>query len=365
MGRSLAILDGNCYIHSGEANWSRNFNYLGFPTGGIYQLMTKVVRLFTQCIDFAVVFDSPSFRKSIDADYKSSRKVDPKIIAQINALKPCLVRAGVNVLQVNEFEGDDLIANIVESNPNRDITIYTCDYDIAQNVCQNVSICGCKTGFPSITKTNFRATMRMSKAIKKEVPYNLLAMYKVVFGDLSDNYSGVGAEAEKVWQVFMKIWERDFDSKDKSLIVTKSFCEKFINATAKFYTEDTLRALRNNVSLVFPRMLTEEEIKGNSLSLTSFNNINKSALADVCHLFGLKKAYYSLQHSEDYPLTQKEKDWLLDRTRRYKQKVDAINEDVDMHGSATYSGSEVIDSEDEDFNNDFEEVADGSNVGGF
>ena len=75
MASSIAILEGNCYLHSGEAEWSKNMNMLGFPTGGIYQLMSKICNLYTRGIPFVVVFDSPSFRKSVNMNYKIHIKV--------------------------------------------------------------------------------------------------------------------------------------------------------------------------------------------------------------------------------------------------------------------------------------------------
>lgn len=362
---SLAILDGNCFIHSGEATWSKNYSYMGFPTSGIYHLMSKIVNLYTKRIDFAVVFDSPSFRKSVNQDYKASRKVDPKILAQINAIKPFIVRAGVNVLQVDEFEGDDLIANIVEANKFRDITIYTCDYDMALNVRQSVSLCGCKTDFPAVSKDNFEAVVSNVKTIKKVVPYNALAMYKIVFGDDSDEYAGVGPEAEKVWDIFIQIMNRDYVARDKVLITTRKYCESFIGTLAPYFSKETVERFKQNIVMVFPRMLTESEIVKNNINLTKFDDVCDTDLADACHLFGLKKSYRMLMGSEDYNLSDKEKAWLMAKARKYKQKVDAIEADIDMHAEVSYSGSDLKQEDDYDNYGEFNDVVDGCNVGGF
>ena len=67
-------------------------------------------------------------------------------------------------------EGDKAlqnIANIISANTQRNIVVYTCDYDIAQNVKQNVSLCGCKKDFPAVNKDNFEAVISSVKTIKK------------------------------------------------------------------------------------------------------------------------------------------------------------------------------------------------------
>lgn len=362
MASSIAILEGNCYLHSGEAQWSKNMQMLGFPTGGIYQLMSKICNLQTRGIPYVVVFDSPSFRKSVNMNYKKSRKVDYKILAQANALIPLLRNAGVSVLQVPEFEGDDLVANIIAANPNYQFTIYTCDYDIAINVSKRVSVCGCKSGFPAINAQNFSSIM--SREAGTEIPYNLIGVHKAIYGCKSDEIQNVGPEADALWNMFLAIWRRDYDSKDKVLLASSSYCEKFINAVESRFSNPTVQKFRENIVLVFPRMLTEKELQDNGINLTDFGNVSDTDLTDVCHIFGLKKCYRMLTNDfDEYELTEKERMWILRRAKDYKYRTDAVNAEVDINAEARFNDGGSKDSEEEDSNSGYSLAANGLNIG--
>lgn len=361
MASTIAILDGNCYLHVGEAAWSKNLNMLGFPTGGIYQLMSKVCNLYMYGIPFVVVFDSPSFRKSVNSSYKKSRKVDYKILAQAKAIIPMLKRAGVNTLQVPEFEGDDLVANVIAANPDYNHIIYTCDYDIAINVSSRVSVCGCKSGFPAINNSNFENVM--SRVQDTRVPYNTLGMYKVIFGCDSDEIQSVGAEANKLWNMFIAIYDRDYTSKDKAILVGAKYCSKFIAAVGSRYNSDTVRKFNENIVLVFPRMLTDKEIADNGITLNSFSDVRDTDLADICHLFGMKKLYRMLLNDDDrLELSDREREWLLKRSRDYKLRSDAVDAEIDINKVARFNSS---DDSSDGVTQDFDAVTNGLNIGTF
>lgn len=367
MGDKLVILDGNCFLHAGKAPFSDKFNNLGFPTGGIYMLMNKIAELNSADIEFCVVFDSPSFRKNVNTEYKESRKVDYKVLAQSNALIPCLKRAGINVLQVPEFEGDDLIANVVQANQNKRIFIYTCDYDIALNVSRTVSITGVHKNFPAIMSTNFSSVMESAKTINRYLPYNTLGMYKVIFGDSSDNISSIGEEAEGVWGIFMKLYDRDYTSKGQSYIVNKKFCQWFISVLQNTVSKETFRKFNENIELVFPRMLTEKEIADNNISLTEFNNINGDNFLDIYVLFGLKKGFRTLTgNTMEFPeLTDKQRDWLLRKAKEYKLRKDAVDAEIDMFSKAENMLKDIGVEDTLMEQTDFNSALNGMNVGGF
>ena len=367
---TLDILDGNCFLHCGEAGFSKNFAFKGFPTSGIYHLMQKIVCLHTNNMEFAVVFDSPSFRKSVNSDYKKSRKIDNKILAQAEAIIPMLKRAGVNVLQVPEFEGDDLIANVIAANNDRDIFIHTCDYDIAMNIrgaVQNpdgsykrgaVSVMGCRKDFPAINKESFTSIMR--KECGMTVPYNLLGMQKLIFGCKSDEISGLGEYSQPVWEFFLAIWNKSYDSKGKVLIADKKIAEWFVGTCNGRFPESVVRTLAENCVLVFPRTLTDKEITDNDISITKFNNVSSSNLSDICRIFGLKKSYRMLNYG-DVPeeLTDRELEWILRAARNYKLNAPAIDAGIPSDYQVDYSGAdEVVPPLDIDYTH-------GMNVGSF
>ena len=365
MATSIAILDGNCYLHSGDSQWSKNYQFMGFPTGGIYQLMSKICNLQTKRIPYFVVFDSPSFRKNVNTDYKKSRKVDYKILAQANAIIPMLKYAGVNCLQVPEFEGDDLIANIVDANRNYEFVIYTCDYDLAINVSKNVSICGCKLGFPSINQNNFNSII--SRANNMDIPYNALGIHKVIYGCNSDQIIGVGEECDRVWEIFRAVLKRDYEDRGKSLLVSRNYCAKFIEATRGMFKPHTVDKFIENINLVFPRMLTEKEKSDNSIDLTNLSGVVDTDLADVCRVFGLKKCYRMLTNDdsqESMELTEKERIWILRRAKDYKLRTDAVNSEIDINEEAKFN-NECNDSQDVDNSSGFSLAANGLNIGSF
>lgn len=366
MGSSIAILDGNCYLHSGDAQWSKDYHFMGFPTGGIYQLMSKICNLQAKRIPYFVVFDSPSFRKNVNSDYKKSRKVDYKILAQANAIIPMLKYAGVNCIHVPGFEGDDLIANIVQANRNFDFVIYTCDYDLAINVSKNVKVCGCKQGFPSINNQNFNVIM--SRVNNMDIPYNALGIHKVIFGCDSDEIMNIGPEAEKVWNVFRAIYKRDYEDKDLSLVISKNYCEKFISAVESMFNSNTVRKFKENIELVYPRMLTEKEIAEHSVDLSVNDKVVDTDLADVCRVFGLRKCYSVLTNDkspEAMELTEKEKVWILRRAKDYNLRVDAVNAEIDINAEVKFNSNSNNNLSDVDSTSGFSLAANGLNIGAF
>lgn len=363
---SITILEGNCFLHSGEASWSKNFNIMGFPTGGIYQLMSKIIKLYADRRDFVVVFDSPSFRRSVNDEYKKSRKVNNKILAQSNALIPMLKRANVDVLQVNGFEGDDLVANIVAKNPDSRVVIYTCDYDLAMNVSDKVEIIGCKSGFPTITKYNFQSVVKDGNRGDR-IPYNALGIHKVIYGCDSDEIRGIGGEADKMWKVFNAILKRDFTDKGMCLLVNREWTEKFGGLIGGLFNNDTMKKYNENIGLVFPRMLTDKEIADNNVKLTGYNylDIDEGAILDTCHIFGLNKCIKSLTHGEEnWELEEKEKQWILKRANNYKMSADAIDAEIGFEDNVKYNGSDEVKPV-KKVSADFSQVSGGMNIGEF
>lgn len=362
----LHILDGNCFLHAGDANFSKDFKWCGFPTSGIYVLMRKICDLTAHKESFVVVFDSPSFRKSINSDYKKSRKVNNKILAQANAIIPELKKAGVNVLQVPEFEGDDLIANIIKHNKEMETYIYTCDYDIAINVRKNVTVIGCINTFPTIKSTNFECTVRDWTG-NGVIPYNTIGVHKCIFGCSGDEVIGIDDDwADSIWYTYTNYVERNYTALNKSPLVTSSVAKKFFNMIKDKIPETVYRKLMENVILVFPRYLTDDEISRYDLKLTGFEYPDSTDLTEVCGMFGLKGCYSLLmRNTENFEaLTEDYKSVMFKLAEEYKAQAPAIDAELPFGYEIEYNGSDF--GTDEFISDDaYNEAVHGVNIGGY
>lgn len=362
----LTILDGNCFLHAGEAKFSKDFKWFGFPTSGIYVLMRKICALTARYEDFVVVFDSPSFRKQVNSDYKKSRKINNKILAQANALIPELKNVGTKVLQVPEFEGDDLIANVIKHNKEMYTEIYTCDYDIAINVRNNVSVHGCVNTFPTIRSTNFESIVRdwTNSGI---IPYNTVGMHKCIFGCEGDEVAGVDEEwAGTIWYTYKNYVEKNYTAVGKSPLVTATVAKKFFNLIKDKIPESVYNKLCENIILVFPRYLTEEEIKRYDLTLTRFAAPTRQDLLDVCAMFGLKGCYSMLAGTTDgfEEMSESYKSNAFKLAEEYKSFAPSVDAEIPFGYEVDYAGSDFGDNVVE-ANDAYDKAVHGMNIGNF
>lgn len=162
--------------------------------------------------------DSPSFRRALNADYKSNRNIkrDGEMFDQKQRVLEGLESLSIPVIKLDGMEADDLIATLAltrewmfdmleleepfnENSSDIDFHVLTIDYDLLQLVRDNVTVHVFKT--LSNTESYTPKYMLQNKGVTPEK----WSMYKAIVGDGSDNLKGVnGVGPKKVLEILEK-----------------------------------------------------------------------------------------------------------------------------------------------------------------
>lgn len=146
----------------------------------------------------AVVFDrrEPTFRHEQAPEYKAQRESQPDVLyQQIDTIRELLGALGVVVLDAPGFEGDDIIATIVQrvAGAGNEVVIVTGDRDSYQLVADPwVRVVYNKRGV-----SDYDLLDEAGVEAKTGVPPSKYAEYAALRGDPSDNLAGVPGVGEK------------------------------------------------------------------------------------------------------------------------------------------------------------------------
>ena len=166
----------------------------GTPTGAAYGFVTMLAKVLReeQPTHVAVATDprGGSFRKRLYPEYKAGRDKQPEdLSAQIPLVAELCEAFGVPMLEVEDFEADDVIATLIETAPDdAEVCIVSTDKDLMQLVGPGVEMLDTMKG------------RRIDAAAVEErfgvAPEQLLDV-RALIGDPSDNIPGVKGIGEK------------------------------------------------------------------------------------------------------------------------------------------------------------------------
>lgn len=190
--QTLLLIDGNAIMHRAYHALPPFKATDGTPTNIIYgylSMLNKVIIDFKP--DYLIsCFDTPeaTFRNKLYKKYQSQRpKIDDDFIVQIPLVKQSLDSAGIERMEKDGYEADDLIGTITrifETNKFR-IIILTGDKDIFQLITENVFVAS-----PQLGLANIKIFDKSEVEKKLDVSPNQIVEYKALAGDPSDNYPG-------------------------------------------------------------------------------------------------------------------------------------------------------------------------------
>ena len=197
--QTLLLIDGNAIMHRAYHALPPFKSADGTPTNVVYgylSMLNKVVTDFKP--DYLIsCFDTPkpTFRNKLFKEYQSQRpKIDDSFIIQIPLVKQALDAAGINRLEKDGYEADDLIGTITrifEKNNFR-VIILTGDKDIFQLITDNVFVAA-----PQLGLANVKIFDKSEFEKKLDVAPNQIIEYKALAGDPSDNYHGASGIGPK------------------------------------------------------------------------------------------------------------------------------------------------------------------------
>jgi len=190
--QTLLLIDGNAIMHRAYHALPPFKAADGTPTNVVYgylSMLNKVIIDFKP--DYLIsCFDTPkdTFRNKLFKEYQSQRpKIDDDFIVQIPLVKQALDAAGIERMEKDGFEADDLIGTITrifEANKFR-VVILTGDKDIFQLITDNVFVAA-----PQLGLANIKIFDKSEVEKKLDVNPRQIVEYKALAGDPSDNYPG-------------------------------------------------------------------------------------------------------------------------------------------------------------------------------
>lgn len=191
----LVLVDGSSYLYRAFHALPPLTTSKGLPTGAVKGVLNMLKSLRKQYpkSPFAVVFDAKggTFRDEMYADYKANRPSMPdELRVQVEPLHASVKAMGYPLLCVDGVEADDVIGTLARqcAAEGRDVVISTGDKDMAQLVCQHVTLVNTMTG--SVYDID-------GVKAKFGVGPELIIDYLALMGDKVDNIPGVPGVGEK------------------------------------------------------------------------------------------------------------------------------------------------------------------------
>ena len=187
--KQIILVDGSSYLYRAFHALPALSNSTGLPTGAIYGVINMLKRLIADYhpLYLAVIFDTKgkTFRDTLYADYKATRKAMPAELAQqIEPIHDIIRAMGLPLIMITGVEADDVIGTLATQAAKEGINtlISTGDKDLAQLVNQHITLIN--------TMTN--TLLDEAGVIKKfGVKPTQMIDYLTLVGDTSDNIPGV------------------------------------------------------------------------------------------------------------------------------------------------------------------------------
>ena len=193
------IVDGNNLLKIGF-HGVKDFYHNGKHIGGLWHFINTIRRFIDeQNFDKVVVMwdgdDNSSTRKLIYPQYKKKLLItedfkDQSFGEQKERVKQYLEECYIRQIEVDNNEGDDLIAYYCQISEDEIKTIFSGDKDLTQLISDKVSV----------YSPNSKQVYKNGDKIKiqfHEFPHQNIKTYKILSGDKSDNIDGIYYLGEK------------------------------------------------------------------------------------------------------------------------------------------------------------------------
>ncbi|MDR2713186.1 MAG: DNA polymerase I, partial [Clostridiales bacterium] len=190
---TLLLIDGSSLVHRAFHALPLLSNSQGEYTNAVYGFINMLNRFLGQNPPdhLVICFDKSriTFRQEIAADYKAHRKeTAPELRPQFSLLKEVLDASDLPWLELEGFEGDDLLGTLARQGREEgfSVTLLSGDADLLQLVDENTQVQLMKRGITNIESWDL-ARLRQHYGLE---PRQLIDL-KALMGDASDNIHGV------------------------------------------------------------------------------------------------------------------------------------------------------------------------------
>ena len=157
MKKRLMIVDGSSLLYRAFYAMPPLSDSRGNPTNAVYGFLNMLLKLYEelnpQYITVAFDKDKHTFRNDLYADYKATRKPAPdELRPQFALIREVLACLGIRVLEIEGYEGDDIIGTVAKNIPDADtdISVITGDRDALQLVDDRITVYLTKKGISTM-----------------------------------------------------------------------------------------------------------------------------------------------------------------------------------------------------------------------
>ncbi len=199
--KRLVLLDAHAIIHRAYHALPDFTGPAGQPTGALYGLSSMLIKIFTDLRpDYIVAcydLPKPTVRHEAYEGYKGTRgKSDDALVAQLQSSREVFKAFSIPIYEREGFEADDVLGTIckeLEDDRSIEIIIASGDMDTMQLIDQGrVSVYTLKKGLNDTILYDEKAVIE-----RYGFAPELIADYKGLRGDPSDNIKGVPGVGEK------------------------------------------------------------------------------------------------------------------------------------------------------------------------
>lgn len=194
----VLVIDGNAIVHRAFYAMPSFTTKDGFSTNAIYGFFSMLIKsLDNYKPEYLIIaFDTPepTFRDKIYKEYRTQRP-EPKqeLKQQFEPIKSGLKHANIGYIEFPGYEADDIIGSLTAKlSKDNKIIVVTGDKDILQLVNENTVVVLPKIGLSKTEEFN-PDKVRSLLGVKPE----MVADYKAIAGDQSDNYKGASGIGPK------------------------------------------------------------------------------------------------------------------------------------------------------------------------
>jgi DNA polymerase I len=199
--KKLVLLDAHAILHRAYHALPEFATKAGEPTGALYGIAAMLMKIIQDLKpDFVIAcydLPGPTYRHEAYVDYKAGRKkAEEDLISQIIRSRDIFEAFGIPIYDKAGYEADDIIGTIAEITKKKkdfDVVIASGDMDTLQLVeGKKVTVYTLKKGIKDTIVYDEQAVIDRF-GFKPE----MLADYKGLRGDLSDNIIGIAGIGEK------------------------------------------------------------------------------------------------------------------------------------------------------------------------
>ncbi|MDD3338811.1 MAG: DNA polymerase I [Lachnospiraceae bacterium] len=201
MSEKIVLIDGHSILNRAFYGLPDLTNSEGKHTNAVYGFLNIMFKILEeekpQYLTVAFDLSAPTFRHKMYEAYKGTRKPAPgEFREQVPVIKEVLRAMGVNLMEMEGYEADDLLGTIARAAEAKgfDVSLVSGDRDLLQLATEKILIRIPKTRGGQTTIEDYHTQDVIDKYQLK--PLQIIDL-KALMGDASDNIPGIPGVGEK------------------------------------------------------------------------------------------------------------------------------------------------------------------------